>query len=343
MIDVARQLWGEPSQSKGDKWRWGGDYDAKTLNLQNLKWYDHGEKTGGGYASLYKLVHGRYPNGGANGSTNNIVNIYDYRDEQSGLLFQVLRLLGHKFFQRRPDGNGGWINKITGIRRVLYKLPELLAAAADSIVFVCEGEKDVDALRALGLVATTNPGGAGKWREAFNECLRGRHVVVLPDNDPQATDKDGKPKFHADGRPVLPGQDHAAEVASNLHGIAASVKVLMLPDLPEKGDVSDWLANGGTADELQGSLAKRRPINQKRSRKRRRRQMRGQPSRICSSWRSRSPPARSGPMRCAGMSFPSSSRSRSTCRASTNASGARSATGCCSKPWPIGRVPSIRG
>jgi len=94
-----------------------------------------------------------------------------------------------------------------------------------------EGEKDVESLQALGVVATTNPGGAGKWRTEFNEHLRGRRAIILPDND-------------------AAGRRHAEAVAGSLHGVAASVKVVDLPGLVEHGDVSDWLHAGGTRDDL---------------------------------------------------------------------------------------------
>jgi predicted P-loop ATPase len=250
MIDLARRAWGAENKapSKRDEMRWGSN-GSKSLDLKKLRWFDHEANAGGGYASLYKLVHGHYPNGG----TNDIAATYDYRDEKSTLLFQVVRKLGHKFVQRRPNGSGGWTWELTGIRRVLYELPELIAAAPDSLVFIPEGEKDVENLRSHLLIATCNPGGAvehkdktkpyrGKWRDEYSEFLRDRHVVVLPDNDE-------------------PGHDHAQDVARRLHGIAASVRILELPNLPAKGDVSDWLANGGTADELD-RLAREAPLYQ---------------------------------------------------------------------------------
>ena len=153
---------------------------------------------------------------------------YTYRAEDGTPLFEVCRLPGKRFAQRRP-GADTW--GIQGIRRVLYRLPEVLAADPSEIVFVCEGEKDTDRLSRLGLTATTNPGGAGKWRPAYADALRGRKVVILPDNDP-------------------PGRDHALKVASSLAGIAATVKIVELPGLPEKGDVSDWLDAGHTASDL---------------------------------------------------------------------------------------------
>jgi len=85
-----------------------------------------------------------------------IVATYDYTDEHGKLLYQVLRLEPKSFRQRRPDGCGGWIWK-KGPHQVLYRLPEVLEAP---IVFVTEGEKDVETLRDNGFCATTNAGGA---------------------------------------------------------------------------------------------------------------------------------------------------------------------------------------
>ena len=170
---------------------------------------------------------------------------YDYRDETGALLFQVVRMLtpagGKAFVQRRPDLAGGWLWKLAGVRRVLYRLPELLAAPLDATVFVVEGEKDVNRLWSEGAVATTNPQGALKWRAEYANKLQGRHVVVLPDNDPRNMDKPTED---------LKGQQHAAQVARTLFGQASSVKVLELPGLPLRGDVSDWLDAGRTMEEL---------------------------------------------------------------------------------------------
>lgn len=80
---------------------------------------------------------------------------YDYRDEQGVLLYQVLRKEPKGFVQRKPEGNG-WTYKLNGVRRVLYRLPDIIRAAAGSRVFVVEGEKDADRLASLGLAATTN-------------------------------------------------------------------------------------------------------------------------------------------------------------------------------------------
>jgi hypothetical protein len=163
-----------------------------------------------------------------------IVATYDYLDASGKLLYQVVRLDPKGFRQRRPDAGSkrGWAWNLKGVTRVLYRLPEVLrVVAAGQPVLIVEGEKDADNLARHGLIATTNPGGAGKWREVYSDVLRGAAVVVLPDNDE-------------------PGRQHAEQVARSLLARGASVKVVQLPGLPPKGDVSDWLAAGGTPTEL---------------------------------------------------------------------------------------------
>ena len=117
-------------------------------------------------------------------------------------------------------------------RRVLYRLPQVIKAIQNGeTVYVVEGEKDADNLCKRGFVATCNAGGAGKWFKEYNEALQGARIVLSRDNDEA-------------------GLKHRDKVGHNLQGIAASVQALELPDLPEKGDVSDWLAAGGTAEQL---------------------------------------------------------------------------------------------
>jgi hypothetical protein len=150
---------------------------------------------------------------------------YNYRSTQGELLYQVLRFEPKGFCQRRPDGNGGWLRNLHGVRRVLYRLPELLAAKS---VLVVEGEKDVETALTLDFIATCNSGGAGKWRDEHSESLRGKMVTIIPDADE-------------------PGRKHARAVATSLYGKAESVKVL---ELPNAKDLSEWVAKGGTRDEL---------------------------------------------------------------------------------------------
>lgn len=180
--------------------------------------------------------------GGDSATGKKIVATYDYRDTDGTLLFQVVRYDPKDFRQRRPSPSNPseWVWSIKGTKVVPYRLPELIAADRTKPVFICEGEKDCDRLAAVGLVATCNAMGAAaagaastkcKWRPEHAEYLRGRVAIIVPDND-------------------QPGRDHAAGVAASLAGIAASVKILALPGVAEKGDASDWLDNGGTAEQL---------------------------------------------------------------------------------------------
>ena len=157
-----------------------------------------------------------------------LVATYDYTDEAGTLLYQAVRYDPKTFRQRRPDGKGGWIWNLDGVRLVPYRLPEVLKAKS---VIVVEGEKDADALKAWGLSATTNAQGAEKWRQEYSEHFKGRRVVILPDNDE-------------------PGRKHAKAVARSLHEVAEIVRVVELPGLPHKGDVSDWIKAGGTKEQL---------------------------------------------------------------------------------------------
>lgn len=156
--------------------------------------------------------------------------IYDYVDEAGEIIYQVVRYQkdanGKKHFSHRhPDGKGGWVwNKGAMDRHLLYRLPELLADPRQPVIVV-EGEKDVESLRTIGLVATTNSGGSCAWHLEHGKALRGRRVAVIPDND-------------------YPGQLHATcVIGSAIYWGAASVRLVQLGG-PEGSDVTDWLADG---------------------------------------------------------------------------------------------------
>lgn len=160
-----------------------------------------------------------------------IVATYDYRDELGELLYQVVRYAPKDFRQRRKGEDGSWVYNLQGCRRVIYRLPEILADDTGRCVFVVEGEKDADALWKIDRPATTCSEGAGKWRPEYGEWLRDRLVAIVPDNDSA-------------------GMAHAYSVAEMLYGIAREVRIVKLPGLHHKGDVSDWLKAGGSAKKL---------------------------------------------------------------------------------------------
>jgi uncharacterized protein (DUF927 family) len=208
------------------------------------------ELTGAGFAAaidaVFQIVGKPSVNGRHHAVGARIEAAYDYKDEAGKLLFQSVRMDPKGFKLRRPGGKG-WVWNIKGVRLVLYRLPELLKRSTET-VFICEGEKDVHSLEALGLLATCNPMGAGKWRPEYSEMIRSRTVVVLPDNDPP-TDEHGGPHYK--------GQKHAALVAADLLRVGCEVRVV---EVPHGKDVSDWLGSGGTPEELL-TLASRQPTH----------------------------------------------------------------------------------
>jgi hypothetical protein len=164
-----------------------------------------------------------------------IVATYDYRDVAGVVRYQSIRYAPKGFSQRRPDANGGWIDNLHGVEPVIYRLPEL---KGQSHAFVVEGEKDCDRLWRLGLPATCNHGGAGKWKRTHAEQLRNAGVTavtVLPDNDDA-------------------GQRHAIEVKDTCRVEGIEARIFRLPGLGPKGDISDWLDSGHTTDELRSLL-----------------------------------------------------------------------------------------
>jgi hypothetical protein len=164
-----------------------------------------------------------------------IVAEYTYCDEDGHELFQTVRYEPKTFKQRRPDGHGGWIWNRRDVRLVPYRLPELLAAPKDAWIFYPEGEGDVEALRGLGLSATTNPLGAEKMRDEYIPHFAGRKVAICEDHD-QAGARDVRRKV------------------KSLTGAAQVVVVLRFPDLPEGGDISDWIARERAAGRTDADI-----------------------------------------------------------------------------------------
>ena len=246
MGPVARELLGEPNEdlSTDDDLKFGAR-GSIAVNLKAGTYYDHSAGEGGGVLDLVMRRRHTDKDGALawlrerkhipEPSGMNIVARYPYTDPDGKLLYEVVRLDPKDFRQRRPDGAGGWIWKTKGMQLVLYRLPSVLAAIqAGKVVYVTEGEKSADALAAAGLTATCAPRGACKWRDEYSPTLAGADVVLLPDNDDA-------------------GRKHVAMVAASLRRMSepsAAIRVLTLPNLPDKGDVFDWLQAGGTVAEL---------------------------------------------------------------------------------------------
>jgi 5S rRNA maturation endonuclease (ribonuclease M5) len=172
--------------------------------------------------------------GGGSNLRSSIVTAYSYKDEKGILRYQQVRFEPKDFRFRRPDGNGGWIWNLHGVSKILYHLRELIDAEE---VFIAEGERDVETLRRLGFVATTNPGGAGvgKWLEEYSRVLTKKVVVVLQDNDE-------------------PGSKHASAVAESVSKYASEVK--LLAPFRNAKDVTEWVEKGGTEKGLRELVEK---------------------------------------------------------------------------------------
>jgi hypothetical protein len=162
-----------------------------------------------------------------------VVKTYDYTDTSGNLLFQVCRMEPKDFRQRQPGHNGKWVWNLKDIEPVIYRLPEVLKA---NEVIIVEGEKDADNLSSIGFTATTCPMGAKKWKPEYNDSLKGKDIVLIPDNDNE-------------------GREHMTRVAQSLNGNARSLKWINLPDLPSRGDVSDFIAKFNDKEQATERLA----------------------------------------------------------------------------------------
>jgi hypothetical protein len=189
-------------------------------------------KVGLGFEVLYPDGPRTAPR--ANGRQPSRSTFYKYPDEDGRLLYEVERqetATGKTFRPRKPKPGGGHDYTLGDVRRVPYRLPDLLrAVAAGMTVLYTEGEKDVDRLVGLGYAATTHASGAGgftpKVGPAVVEALAGADVLLLPDND-------------------RPGYALMAKVYDAIVGVANSVNILRIVGLPQGSDVSDYLDRMG--------------------------------------------------------------------------------------------------
>jgi hypothetical protein len=240
-----------------------GDYGWRSYDTEKRVWYDSESERGGSTLQLAALALGlpadtkiegdafircwRYAHehgwgiepppdkpkkkspGGAK-PWSPIVARYVYRQADGTLYLQVCRTQAKTFFQNRWNGQM-WVSGAPEGAKIPYRLPELVAAPLTAKVHITEGEKDADALAELGFVATTNSEGAANWTDDLNERFRDRHIYIHEDNDEE-------------------GRKRVQRIARSLDPIAASVRVIRLPRLPPKGDVSDWLQDDPSGARL---------------------------------------------------------------------------------------------
>jgi Protein of unknown function (DUF3631) len=170
---------------------------------------------------------------------------YLYRLADGTPYLQVHRLADKSGFPQYHWDSEKWISGKPKGPKIPYMLPQLIAAAPATPIYIVEGEKDCDNLAKIGFVATCNSEGAdsgtgSKWTADLNQYFKDRDVYIIPDNDAQ-------------------GRKHAEHVARNLDPIAKRVRIVELPGLPLKGDVSDWLRSD-TAGAKLSKLAKAAPL-----------------------------------------------------------------------------------
>jgi DNA polymerase len=166
-----------------------------------------------------------------------VIKRYVYEDPAGRPYLRVNRTSTHRFFQEHWK-DGQWIKGKPLGGPIPYRLPQLIAAKPIEVVIIAEGEKDADTAADLGFVATCNPAGAGKFTADLARWLVGKeHVIICEDND-------------------AAGRAHVAKTAAVLHGIVPNIRVARFTDLDEKGDLSDWAAQGYTRNDL---LARAQP------------------------------------------------------------------------------------
>lgn len=162
--------------------------------------------------------------------------VYDYADKEERPFLRKLRFAkpnGKKsFVWEHRDGNGWKRCGDCGHEKPLYRLKRIQEADPATIIYVTEGEKSADRLVAAGLTVTTS-GGATSWKAHHTQQLPpGRDVVILRDNDEE-------------------GVAYSERVAATIKAKSRSLRVVLLPNLPEKGDPYDFIEVGGTAEDIE--------------------------------------------------------------------------------------------
>ena len=254
ILPAATRAWGPPSSTRGDEVRFGKQ-GSKSIRLDKGVWTDHESGESGGVVDLVKAFLIPEPEQG-HGAVARYLNsefgapLDDAPSEDMSVFAPQMRETAkytylqadgtpHLIVTRTEDGTRKTFRQaLPGNRNpsadpnykpIPYRLDKI--AATGGPIFIAEGEKCVEALEGLGLLATCNPGGANNWRPELSSYFKGRRVVVLPDND-EAGDK------------------HARSVIASLQSCASEIRRVDLPGLEPKGDVADWIAAGGTRAEL---------------------------------------------------------------------------------------------
>ena len=225
-----------------------GKRGSLSVNLKNDVWFDHEHMTGGGILDLvvregkatnkadaakFLENNGLIPANTNKSQTKPILREHIYRDETGEPVRKAIKYADGSWRQYGWN-DGDWAPKVKGLRNIPYQLEELTQDHSDRMLFIFEGEKDVDRAIKFGLLATSNVGGAGNWTAELNQYLIGKRVCIVPDND-------------------AAGLSHADKVLGLLmqDGIEAFILTSHLETLPDKGDYSDWMdQNSNNIDEF---------------------------------------------------------------------------------------------
>ena len=280
MQPVALALLGEPNSmlSKPPRDVRYGTHGSLSVDFESGQFYDHEHNVGGGVLDLIghkigcdhsgavswlrtqglldespaqangkdrtgdpkKIVTAEHLYHDADGAVVSAVERIEYLDANGTKVLAKDGKAKKSYRQKRPDPDrpGHWLWNTDGVPALPYHLPELTEAiAADHLNAIVEGEKCADALWGIGIPATTNAMGAGKWKPEINKYFTDADIILLPDNDSA-------------------GYQHIQDVGAALSSIAKRLRVLLLPSLPVKGDACDWLAAGGTREQLDALIEK---------------------------------------------------------------------------------------
>ena len=152
----------------------------------------------------------------------------------------------------KPTRQIGWVVGTKDIPREdipIYRYAEVKKAIANNeLIFLPEGEDNVDKFWALGFAATCNIGGSGKWRDSDTNDLEGAKVVIVPDRDE-------------------PGINHAEGVYQHFPSalwLYPFPKSKAWENLPKsKGlDIADWIEHHQiTADDILAAIGEKKVFN----------------------------------------------------------------------------------
>jgi hypothetical protein len=227
----------QPSKTSQHELRFG-KRGSLSVDLKNNVWFDHEHMVGGGILDL--VVHhgsahdkksaakflsenGLIANTDGAPRAQAVLRSHIYRNERGEPIRKATKYQDGRWRQHGCF-DGDWKPTVKGLPNIPYQLEELFSDHSDRLVFIFEGEKDVDRALAYDLLATCNAAGAGNWKPELNKHLMNRTVCIVPDND-------------------TAGLDHADKVLGCLmaDGIDAFIMTSHLPILPAKGDFSDWM------------------------------------------------------------------------------------------------------